>query len=65
MEYIHILSPLMLELLHHEKRLFYSMNPNPTENICKTFQVTEVYLFMQKRNGEPESSYHSTIQRLH
>ena len=42
MEYIEMLSLLMLELLLHEKGLFYSMNPNPIEHIWKTFQVTEV-----------------------
>lgn len=42
MEYIEILSPLMLELLNHEKGSFYSMNPNPIEHIWKTFQFTEV-----------------------
>lgn len=46
------------------ERLFYSMTPNDIECIWKTLQVTEVYLFMQERKGEPASSYHSVVQRL-
>lgn len=41
-EYIEMLSPLRLELLHHEKGFFYVINPNPIEHIWKTFKVTEV-----------------------
>lgn len=42
MEYIEMLSPLRLELLHHKKGFFYIINPNSIEHIWKTFKVTEV-----------------------
>lgn len=60
-DYIEMLSSLMLELLDHEKVLHKS---KPIECIWKTFQVTEVEFFMWKRKSKPTFSDNNTTQRF-